>query len=83
MELSAELSLYPLVNESYKAVIKEFIEKLQADPRIEVHSNTMSTQVFGSFENVMAVLTQELEILYRAVPQQVLVCKFINTDLRP
>ena len=83
MSFSAELSLYPLATEQFRPMIKKFIERLQAEPSIEVHSNTMSTQIFGHFQDVMAVLTRELDLLYQEVPTQVLVCKFINSDLRP
>lgn len=82
LPLSAELSLYPLTDE-YLSVIKGFIERLNGYDAIEVHTNTMSTQVFGEFRDVMEVLTVELERVYQQIPSQVLVCKFINRDLRP
>ena len=81
-QLSAELSLYPLT-ESYLEVIQGFIERLAEYEGIEVQTNTMSTQIFGDYQKVMAVLTVELERVYQQIPSQVLVCKFINRDLRP
>ncbi|TRW48471.1 hypothetical protein FM042_09895 [Aliidiomarina halalkaliphila] len=82
MQFSAEISLYPLADE-FRPVIKEFIERLANYPAISVHTNTMSTQVFGEYRTVMAILTDELERIYQRVPSQVLVCKFINRDLNP
>lgn len=82
MSFSAELSLYPLADE-FRPIIKTFVERLAEYEVLEVHTNTMSTQVFGEFADVMRILTAELEILYQQVPSQVLVCKFINRDLRP
>ncbi|MCC5880546.1 MAG: thiamine-binding protein [Idiomarina sp.] len=82
LPLSAEISLYPLADE-YISVIKGFVERLATYEDIEVHTNTMSTQIFGEFRRVMQVLTDELEQVYQQVPSQVLVCKFINRDLRP
>ncbi|MFU8783718.1 YkoF family thiamine/hydroxymethylpyrimidine-binding protein [Aliidiomarina sp.] len=82
MQLSAEISLYPLADE-YLSVIKEFVERLAKYEEISVNTNTMSTQVFGEFRTVMAILTEELERVYQHVPSQVLVCKFINRDLNP
>lgn len=82
MQLSAEISLYPLADE-YIGVIKEFVERLATYEEISVNTNTMSTQVFGEFRTVMAILTEELERVYQHVPSQVLVCKFINRDLNP
>lgn len=82
LQLSAELSLYPLTD-GYLDVIKGFIERLAEYDGIEVHTNTMSTQIFGDYQQVMQVLTVELERVYQQIPSQVLVCKFINRDLRP
>lgn len=82
MQFSAEISLYPLADE-FRPVIKEFIERLANYSEIRVNTNTMSTQVFGDYRTVMAILTDELERIYQRVPSQVLVCKFINRDLSP
>ncbi|MGX5914686.1 YkoF family thiamine/hydroxymethylpyrimidine-binding protein [Aliidiomarina sp. Khilg15.8] len=82
MKFSAELSLYPLADD-FRPIIKTFVERLAEYTELEVHTNTMSTQVFGEFSDVMRILTEELELLYQQVPSQVLVCKFINRDLRP
>lgn len=82
MPLSAEISLYPLAD-NYRPIIQSFVERLATYDDLEVSTNTMSTQVFGPFRRVMAVLTDELETVYQQIPGQVLVCKFINRDLRP
>ncbi|RUO24018.1 hypothetical protein CWE09_12795 [Aliidiomarina minuta] len=82
MQFSAEISLYPLADE-YRPVIKDFVERLATYPDLVVNTNTMSTQIFGDYKIVMEVLTKELERVYQKVPSQVLVCKFINSDLRP
>ncbi|MBA3987637.1 MAG: hypothetical protein C0463_00715 [Idiomarina sp.] len=82
LPLSAEISLYPLASE-YRSVIQGFVDRLASYDDIRVNTNTMSTQIFGDFRRVMQVLTDELEVLYQQAPSQVLVCKFINRDLRP
>ncbi|RUO80017.1 hypothetical protein CWI84_08640 [Idiomarina tyrosinivorans] len=82
MQLSVEMSLYPLADQ-YLEVIQGFIDRLNQYPEISVHTNTMSTQIFGDYQQVMKVLQVELEQVYQQVPSQVLVCKFINRDLRP
>lgn len=82
LPLSAEISLYPLAAE-YRSVIQGFVDRLAGYDDIRVNTNTMSTQIFGDFRRVMQVLTDELEVLYQQTPSQVLVCKFINRDLRP
>ena len=82
MQLSVEMSLYPLCDD-YLPVIKAFIERLQEYPELTIAANTMSTQVFGEYDDVMRILTVELKETYEKLPSQSLVCKFINRDLRP
>lgn len=83
LALSAEISLYPLAADEYREVIQSFCDRLAAYDDLEVITNTMSTQVFGEFDRVFEVLQAELKVVYQQVPSQVLVCKFINKDLRP
>jgi uncharacterized protein YqgV (UPF0045/DUF77 family) len=59
MDIGIEISLYPL-QADFGAVIHEFIERLNADGRLRVVSNSMSTQVFGPYQEVMATLQREL-----------------------
>lgn len=82
MQISVEMSLYPLAD-SYLDTIKDFIERLNQHPELTVKTNTMSTQLFGEMQDVMRILGEEMELLYQNVPSNVLVCKFINKDLRP
>lgn len=82
MQLSAEISLYPLAEE-YRPIIQEFVERLAAHRELSVNTNTMSTQIFGEYRTLMTTLTDELERVYQQIPPQVLVCKFINRDLNP
>ena len=82
MRVSVEMSLYPLAD-NYLETIKDFIERLNQHAELTVLTNTMSTQVFGEMQDVMRILGEEMELLYQNVPSNVLVCKFINKDLRP
>jgi len=82
MQLSAEISLYPLAEE-YRSIIQEFVERLAEHKELTVNTNTMSTQIFGEYRALMTTLTDELERVYQQIPPQVLVCKFINRDLNP
>lgn len=83
VNLSAEISLYPLAADEFREVIQGFCDRLATYNDITVITNTMSTQIFGEFDRVFEVLQTELKIVYQHVPSQVLVCKFINKDLRP
>ena len=59
MDIGIEISLYPL-QADFGAVIHQFVERLNADGRLRVVSNSMSTQVFGRYEDVMGAVQREL-----------------------
>jgi len=82
MQLSIEISNYPL-NELYKAPIKDFIARLTANDQVTTCCNTMSTQVFGEYDIVMALLNQEMKASFEQFGTMIFVVKFINADLSP
>ena len=82
MQLSVELSFYPL-KDDYKESILSFIEQLKLEPNIEVVSNRMSTQIFGEYDEVMAVLSRLMRSSFERYGTAVFVAKFINSDRRP
>lgn len=82
MDLSVEISKYPL-HEDYIPVIKDFIDRLNNYDQLTVIINTMSTQVFGKFDDVMKALSNEMKTSFAQEIKQVMVMKFINGDLRP
>ena len=59
MDIGVEISLYPL-RADFAPVIREFLGRLNGDAQLRVVTNSMSTQVFGAYEAVMAALTREL-----------------------
>ncbi len=59
MDIGVEISLYPLTAD-YIARVHEFIDRLSEQPRLRVVTNSMSTQVFGNFEEVMDALRAAL-----------------------
>ena len=59
MDIGVEISLYPLKADFVPAV-HEFLERLNARPGLEVVTNSLSTQVFGGFEEVMDTLRAAL-----------------------
>ena len=58
MRTAVEISLYPL-DADYVPPIKDFIERLNAYPDLDVVTNAMSTQVAGEHELVFPALEQE------------------------
>ena len=59
MDIGVEISLYPLQRE-FAPLIREFLARLNADSGLRVVTNSMSTQVFGTYEAVMEALRREL-----------------------
>jgi uncharacterized protein YqgV (UPF0045/DUF77 family) len=76
MQAAVEISLYPL-DAGYIEHIKAFIARLNAHAGLTVQTNAMSTQVFGALEQVMRVLTQEIEAAAKVGPRLVFVMKVI------
>ena len=81
MKLSVEISKYPLSEADFVTAIKDFIERLNQYEGIKVTTNVMSTQVFGDYDQVMTILTQELKISFEQFGTSVFVCKFVPGDL--
>ncbi|MBY6191515.1 YkoF family thiamine/hydroxymethylpyrimidine-binding protein [Microbulbifer agarilyticus] len=82
MQLSVEISMYPLKDE-YIPAIKDFIQRLNEHPQLQVISNTMSTQVFGDYDVVMDILKAEMRKSWEQFGRAIFVCKFIDGDLNP
>jgi len=76
MQMSAELSLYPLASEVDSTVL-EFIQELLRGNDVSAVTNSMSTQVTGPSEAVFRAVQQALEKSYERHGRQVLVAKFI------
>lgn len=82
MQLSVEVSLYPLKDE-YVPTVVEFIERLRQYDGLRVIGNTMSTQVFGEYDLVTDVLREEMRRSFATQGRAIFVCKFIDGDLSP
>ena len=76
MEISVEISKYPLADD-YKPAIKDFIERLQQVEGLSVVCNTMSTQVFGDYDLVMATLAAEMKRSLQTWGKAIFVYKMI------
>ena len=82
MELSVEISKYPLADD-YIPAIKDFIDRLNAIDGLSVVGNTMSTQIFGDYDLVMDTLKAEMKRSYETYGKAIFVCKFIGANLDP
>ncbi len=81
MNISVEISYYPLHGDDFIEPIKDFIDRLNTHPEITVQTNGMSTQIFGEYEVVMKILKEEIKISFEN-PYSVFVMKVVNADLR-
>lgn len=82
MKISVEISLYPL-DDNFLTIIKDIVARLNQESAVICQTNNMSTQIFGEFEAVMALLTQTLQYSFATYGKQVFVAKFLNSDLSP
>ena len=82
MQLSVEISKYPL-NANYIPAIQDFIDRMNTYDSLTVLTNTMSTQVFGDYDDVMNAIKNEMKSSFEKDLKQVMVMKFINSNLRP
>lgn len=80
MEISLEISLYPL-DKNYKKPILNFIELINSYENLIVITNPMSTQVFGEFEIVMKAFQESLKKSFLDESKVVVVTKFFNKNL--
>lgn len=82
MQLSVEISKYPLSEVDYVAAIKNFIDRINTYEGISIVTNVMSTQLFGEYDVIMAMLTKELKVSFEQYGTTVFVCKFIPDNLQ-
>lgn len=80
MQVSIEISLYPLAEEKFKTKIWDFIKRLNLINGVTVVTNGMSTQVFGEYDLVTTNVMAEIKHVHQTVGSAVFVCKFIGGD---
>jgi uncharacterized protein YqgV (UPF0045/DUF77 family) len=81
VKVTVDVSLYPL-QEEFVPVIIDFIHRVERREGIEIERNNLSTQLFGEYERVMAVLAEELRHSWETHGKAVLVAKFAPGDVR-
>ena len=82
MELSIEISKYPLAEIDYVAAIKDFIDRLNQHSGLTIETNVMSTQIFGDYDLLMSVINTEMKRSFEQYGTLVFVCKFIPGNLK-
>lgn len=81
MRASIEISMYPL-NEAYVKFIQEFIDNINKNPKLEIQTNGMSTQIFGDYFEIMDTITKEMYYSFQKAGATVFVLKIVNAHLK-
>tara|TARA_B110000459_G_scaffold9331_1_gene9562 strand:+ start:575 stop:823 length:249 start_codon:yes stop_codon:yes gene_type:complete len=76
-----EISMYPL-HENYKPLIINFIKRLRLYSQIKITTNGISTQLFGSYDQIMSILNTEMGFAFKDNKLIVFNLKIINSDLK-
>ena len=77
MDIGIEISLYPL-NADYIPPIQDFIDRLNAAGKFKIVTNSMSTQVFGEFDDVFNVLVPQIRATFQHNAKAVFVMKVLG-----
>ena len=77
MEIAVEISLYPL-DAAYIPPIQSFIDRLNTAARLKVVTTSLSTQIFGEYEDVFGTLAREMRTTFVGVDKSVFVLKVIG-----
>jgi uncharacterized protein YqgV (UPF0045/DUF77 family) len=59
-------------------VIEQFIARLHADAHLRVVTNSMSTQIFGSYERVMGLLGEQMRATFAEHGKAVFIMKVLG-----
>ncbi|WP_318343643.1 YkoF family thiamine/hydroxymethylpyrimidine-binding protein [Flagellimonas baculiformis] len=78
MKISVELTLTPL-QDDFEPPIIDFIKRLRASG-LTILENPLSTQVFGDYDKVMALLQTEIRETFNALDHVVLTMKMVKSD---
>ncbi|MBV1922529.1 MAG: thiamine-binding protein [Flavobacteriaceae bacterium] len=78
MKISVELTLTPL-QDDFEPAIKNFIKKLRASGLTTIE-NPLSTQVYGDYDQVMNMLTNEIKNTLEALESGIMFLKIVKTD---
>lgn len=78
MHISVELTFSPLQDDFEEHIIK-FIKKLRSSG-LTVLENPLSTQVYGSYDEVMAALHKEIKIAFELMDKGLLYMKMVKSN---
>lgn len=77
MDIGVEMSLYPL-DADFIPPIQDFIDRLNASGKFRIITNSLSTQVFGEFDDVFGVVLPEMRKTFETCDKAVFVMKVVG-----
>ncbi len=80
MQIAVDISLYPLDTDIIPPIL-DVIERLRSHADLYVDTNSMSTQIRGEYDAVMAALQQEMNTTFENLPRAVFVMKILNNPI--
>lgn len=72
--------MYPLAEKPFPK-IDDFLEQLHSQATLRVHTNVMSTQIFGEAEDVFAAVQKAITTVYQSEEQCPFVLKVLHGDV--
>ncbi len=82
MRVAVDISLYPIADD-FIPPIDDVIERLNSHESLEVTTNSMSTQVRGEYDDVMAALNREIKTTFETSSKAVFAIKILNNPIEP
>jgi uncharacterized protein YqgV (UPF0045/DUF77 family) len=76
MRAAVEISMFPLAGD-YRPKIQAFIDRLNLQSDLRVQTNSLSTQIWGELDRILALLAQEMAHSAADGPQLVFVMKVL------
>lgn len=78
MNISVELTLTP-IQDDFEPSIIHLIKQLR-ESGLTVKENPLSTQVYGEYDQVMAVITKEVKTAFEMIDKGLLYMKIVKSD---
>ena len=63
MEIGVEISLYPL-EANFATRIKAFLDRLRTAGRFKIVTTSLSTQLFGEYDELVTALAREMRAVF-------------------
>lgn len=78
MRISVDISYYPL-QDKFIPPIRDFIDRLNTYKNLTIHTNGISSQVYGEYDEVMNTLQIEMKKSFE-LPHSIFVLKILGSD---